>query len=132
MPRKIINVGRVKGTMCYTGTNPQEVEKPLENDLYLNKEIFKLFVFKSNVWEEVADFGKLVIEVIQENIKYVYNEINTIKKIINNLKLYDYTYYVNETIATIEGTTLVLSNAEIDGSTLVISGASVENNTLII
>lgn len=132
MTRKIINVGRVKGTMCYTGTNPQEVEKPLENDLYLNKEIFKLFVFKSNVWEEVADFGQLVIEVIQENIKYVYSEINIIKAIINNLKLYDYTYKENGTTAKVEGNTLVLSNAELDGNTLIVSGASVENNTLII
>lgn len=67
MPRKILNVGRVKGSMWYSGTNPQEVQKPLEGDLYLDKESSKIFIFKNNVWEETTDFDQLVKDTIKEN-----------------------------------------------------------------
>lgn len=82
--------------------------------------------------------GKANADAIKElqetkaDISYVDTELNKINEIINNLKLYDYTYKDNVTTAILEGTTLVLSNAEIEDSTLIVSGASIENNTLII
>lgn len=67
MPRKTINVGRVKGSMWYTGTNPQEVQNPLEGDLYLYTKEFKVYRYTNNEWVLTTDFNQINYAEITHN-----------------------------------------------------------------
>lgn len=64
--RKTINIGRVKGSMVYSGTDFQ-VEKPLENDLYLHSEEYAFYQYKNGSWQKIADLEEHSLET--EGIK---------------------------------------------------------------
>lgn len=91
--RKTINIGRVKGSMVYSGTDFQ-VEKPLEGDLYLHNIEYAFYQYVAGNWVKITDFEEHSIKA--EGIKIAtsdnYNtdsdeEILTSKavnKIVNN------------------------------------------------
>ena len=60
--RKTIKVGRVKGSMVYSGTDFQ-VEHPLENDLYLHSVEYNFYQYKNGEWIKVADLEEHSLEV---------------------------------------------------------------------
>lgn len=64
--RKTINIGRVKGSMVYSGTDFQ-VENPLENDLYLHNEEYAFYQYVAGNWVKVADLEEHSLEA--EGIK---------------------------------------------------------------
>ena len=59
--RKTITVGRVKGSMVYSGTDFQ-VENPLENDLYLHNEEYSFYQYKNGSWQKIADLEEHSLE----------------------------------------------------------------------
>ena len=92
--RKTITVGRVKGSMVYSGTDFQ-VEKPLENDLYLHSEEYSFYQYKGKEWVKVADLDDHSLETdgisIGTSDNYNTNSDNeipttkTVKKLIDDI-----------------------------------------------
>lgn len=62
--RKSIVVGRVKGSMIYSGTNHLEVENPLEQDLYFNTEDFNIYQYINNQWVIKTDLTEYFEQIL--------------------------------------------------------------------
>ena len=98
--RKQINIGRVKGSMWYTGENFSIVENPLEGDLFLNTNELKTYIYKNGEWVFDFHFPSVIegyAKLKDENLKfYTTNEYSqeilpVIERIyidLNNNKIY--------------------------------------------
>ena len=60
--RKIVNVGRVKGSMVYTGEDFSSVQNPLENDLFLHSKQYKFYQYQNNDWVLIVDLADYLTE----------------------------------------------------------------------
>lgn len=69
--RKTINIGRVKGSMVYSGTDFQ-VDNPLEGDLYLHSEEYNFYQYHKNEWVLAASLEEHSLET--EGIKIATSE----------------------------------------------------------
>ena len=135
--RKTITVGRVKGSMVYSGTDFH----PLEGDLYLHSTEYSFYQYVNGEWIETANLEEHSLET--ESISIATSdsidmesdkEIPTskavasiINQILENLNFYDYTYTTNPYI---QDGVLFLDNVEVEDGVLYLRNSKVENNTL--
>ena len=75
--RKTITVGRVKGSMIYTGVNPESVQNPLNNDLYFHTQEYKFYCYNNGSWNEATDLKEHVAHAIIEELEE--------KKVLENI-----------------------------------------------
>ena len=85
--RKTITVGRVKGSMIYTGVNPESVQNPLNNDLYFHTQEYKFYCYNNGSWNEASDLKEHVAHAIIEELeeKKVLENIDELQQERHNL-----------------------------------------------
>ena len=95
--RKTITVGRVKGSMIYTGVNPESVQNPLNNDLYFHTQEYKFYCYNNGSWNEASDLKEHVAHAIIEELEE--------KKVLENIdELQQETVDINNRIDQVEQT----------------------------
>lgn len=100
--RKTITVGRVKGSMIYTGVNPESVQNPLDNDLYFHTQEYKFYCYNNGSWNEVTDLKEHVERALIEELEE--------KKVLENIEeLQQETIDINNRIDQVEQTKADLS-----------------------
>ena len=100
--RKTITVGRVKGSMIYTGVNPESVQNPLDNDLYFHTQEYKFYCYNNGSWNEVTDLKEHVANALIEELEE--------KKVLENIdELQQETVDINNRIDQVEQTKADLS-----------------------
>ena len=100
--RKTITVGRVKGSMIYTGVNPESVQNPLDNDLYFHTQEYKFYCYNNGSWNEASDLKEHVAHALIEELEE--------KKVLENIdELQQETIDINNRIDQVEQTKADLS-----------------------
>ena len=100
--RKTITVGRVKGSMIYTGVNPESIQNPLDNDLYFHTQEYKFYCYNDGSWNEVSDLREYVINTLNKDLEE--------KKVLENInELQQETIDINNRIDQVEQTKADLS-----------------------
>jgi hypothetical protein len=146
--RKQITVGRVKGSMWYTGEGLPYVTHPLENDMYLNTIDCTVYQYENGEWvlKDIKLADTLLEELLKKStiasgemdIDHILIDSSKaiptskavkdyVDEVIASLNLYDYTYTTNPYV---EGAVLYLENVSVEENTLKIKNGSVANNTL--
>lgn len=155
--RKTITVGRVKGSMVYSGTD-FDVLNPLEGDLYLHNEEYAFYQYVAGNWVKVADLEehsletegikiatsdnynvdseeevpttKTVKKIVENNIGSGNSqEVENIKNMLNELNIYDYIVYNNPEV---KDGTLYLENGYVQDGVLYLKNAKVVEGVLYI
>lgn len=78
--RDKVIIGRVKGSMIYTGVNPESVQNPLDNDLYFHTQEYKFYCYNDGSWNEVSDLREYVIDTLNKDLE----DKEVLKKIRDN------------------------------------------------
>lgn len=78
--RNKVIIGRVKGSMIYTGVNPESVQNPLDNDLYFHTQEYKFYCYNDGSWNEVSDLREYVIDTLNKDLE----DKEVLKKIRDN------------------------------------------------
>lgn len=78
--RNKVIIGRVKGSMIYTGVNPESIQNPLDNDLYFHTQEYKFYCYNDGSWNEVSDLREYVIDTLNKDLE----DKEVLKKIRDN------------------------------------------------